>query len=597
MAAERREHSRASEVGGETITLDPLYFIKDPNLALATTNLGKALDGPFSLKLYQKRGPIEIVDVLNPLTEEIEHRIRNGHNRTAAAIDAKRKGELPPDAKLEFLNTTGDVKQRRFPGHEERNYLTDEEYYILLGDEAKTKEELAFRRMASHLFTDWRRWVGDNVAQEFPALAALHILSRDVYSMQSQNEVYVRNAIDLSKTGIMGGEDEEKREKLKEGLKAMATRVIASGLSYRAVRFAGFELVTAGYEDIGEETRRHEILGLLALQDISGKVADEEQRAELGRRLIATFEGIKKPGAKGTDIRTEDVRAIINALTAQNFDYADLFSFFDPVRREKLKVRYNKIKDRKDRERYKALHSASGRDRTQKSQPDRSQLGAPVGGAIVDVTKLERGDDGVEGDDQDPTQRERELREEIASKDREIGQLRGAVAEQAGIITAQEQQNEQLRTQAERLSGERDKARTQATEKDQTIRQLRATVRDQDTTINTQGQTIVDLTAQNQRLKEEATHPTTSGEVELITDADLQAKIAELERQRAWYYVVPLTPVQQKVAEAISNGTEAELLKTISRTRLRDIFEGALEAKANYYSSQEAAGENLQQPS
>lgn len=442
--------------GIKIVKHDPRFFKQDAGIALATTNLSAALDGGvFDLGRYRIEGRCSVLRVKNPLTEEIEERLRDGHHRTASAIIEIESGRLAP-TEIEYADVTQYTLRKRF-SKLKSEYLTDKEYYEVLGEETKNKKELTFRRMAAHLFTDWRRWAGDDMAREFPALAALHTLGNKDYGIRTLNEAYVHGAIDSSGREIMVDEDDEKREKLKSGLKAMATRVIASGLGYTEVRFAGFELVTRGYEDIGEDIRREQISGLLVLPEIASKLANEEQRAELTSRFITTLEGIKKPKGKIADTRLEDVAGIITAITSQDFGYDDFLDFFNSDSGEDVKTRFNRIKDRKDTVRFRSAQQIGNKGRKEEQKAGRKTEGRTSRKTVVHD---EQGSSTV-------------------SSEKVIATLRGLVEEQGTKIVGFQ---EKVATQERELAA-----------KDETIVGLQHTVARKDGELAAKDETIVEL--------------------------------------------------------------------------------------------------------
>lgn len=328
---------------------DPRAFRKDSNVALAVTNIKLALEGSFSLRKYKERGPIQIVCVKNPHTEEVEERIRDGHNRTMAAILAIESKELPEDTQLEFLNVTEDVAREKFG--QNRDYLTDEEYYIVLGEETKRKEELAWRRMAGHLFTDWRRWVGDDVANDFSALAALYTLRKEEYRMRTFQEIIVHNAIERSSTPVTTGVEDEKSEttaKIKTGLKTMASRILRTGLSYDEVALAGFELVTSAYEDIGDEIKESEIQGLLLLPEIGSKSISSSRYTEVVQLLSSAFRRITKDESDTNTKATEDknrreVLTIMDLISSSKIGIKEMRSILDDADGRSITEKYREL--------------------------------------------------------------------------------------------------------------------------------------------------------------------------------------------------------------------------------------------------------------
>jgi len=333
--------------GIKLVQVDPRSLMRG-NVAYKIIDPTRTMVGGIFLPEYYEKARSEVLRVQNPLTGQVEPRTKDGHHRIASGAVYM---DTHPDYVFLAHDVTDITLRENYQGRQE-DYLTEQQYYAEIGEATKAHGEIEFRRMAGHILSDWRGWVGDDVAERFPALAALHTLGRDMYQVRTLNEVVIHQAIDASEMAIMGNEDGVSKTKLKEGLKAMASRILVTGLGYDELAFAGFQLVTSAYEDIGEEERAHEIQGLLSLRDVDNRLASrvqtpdmhEQQKSRLSTLLTNAFQSITEPGENETDHRGEEIRAIVSSLANTDISYRDLTFILDTSQAGSINDRFKQIK-------------------------------------------------------------------------------------------------------------------------------------------------------------------------------------------------------------------------------------------------------------
>ncbi len=241
-------------------------------------------------------------------------------------------------------------------------YRKDQERKTFLdyyNNKPASEKEYLLRHTAARIFSDWRTWVGDDIANDFPALTALYTLRKYAELINAGKEVTLHKTIGNGrlKIPIISEDDSKKTKKLKNGLIKLVNRILATGLDYDEIVFAGFELITAAYEDIREEVKTAEIKGILALPEVDCKFVPksrdaylyETQRESMGSLLLSAYRSITKPDEK--DVKKEnnkkrrDVKSIIGTLSNPELGFEDSMFILDTSNRGSIYERYRKIID------------------------------------------------------------------------------------------------------------------------------------------------------------------------------------------------------------------------------------------------------------
>ncbi|MEK7571838.1 MAG: hypothetical protein AAB553_06200 [Patescibacteria group bacterium] len=348
----------------QLIERSPTFLVLDGEI------LNKMRGKKFNPKRYARALPevIRIGDPNNTDGEGFRYEMLNGHHRLVSALSYK---VLHPDYVIEVHDSTDDVLsgypvQSDIDGTEDRltrrpdqEHLTEAQHFAECTDPERAHQELASPRVAAQLLTKWPRIVGDELAEEYTALAAYLRIgcaflsprnATGVSKFLQERDPQEHDNPAGRKRRFFVGETDERREKIEKALIGMAESMDKRNVAYSDVLkdLFAFTRERLGEKDVQDV--RDQVRGFLAFPEVNEKIvttATDEQvvldrRVQLGEVLTAVvLEDIET---------TRDIQALYTTLIDTDITYAQMLTILHPPqvvdgkKKETIRKRYDAMK-------------------------------------------------------------------------------------------------------------------------------------------------------------------------------------------------------------------------------------------------------------
>lgn len=394
MARRERESSRSPE-NKRLIQISPVDLMRD-NPAALIVNQQKydIMAAGFDRAAFQEPQVARVETFSAEHGRVVKLFVVDGHTRTKFVIDNQEKlvKEHPEfifqvqDVTDSALRNSYYMQGERTPG---QDALTIVQYLRAVVPPTVAHQGIVKDRMASHLINAWENMVGNGLAEEYSAIAALSLLAHP--SINITDDKALKRSLGPQQK-IMVNESIDERVKLEKGLLEMATIVREtwrlSGVHRGEIARAAFELVSAESPVIGgEQAARAALFGLLRSPEVNRKLEDafgttaitEAMRDQLDRVLWGPFKRAgQTPGKQGL------VDILAKALKDPRLTFSqveDVYNSPDPL------ARCNEVQAEVNHDRllktYKAVHG------TQALTPVEQQLIKNIGNQIELVGGLD----------------------------------------------------------------------------------------------------------------------------------------------------------------------------------------------------------------
>lgn len=333
---------------------DPDELLKDNPAALIINR--DAYDGMkvhFSEARFLSSLPhIARVEIYAPGDKIEAELIIDGLTRTKFASDHKGKVlKEAPNMKFDqirIIDITDDLlkDERIVPEPERRENqtaLTLVQYLRAVIPWTVAHQDIAPERIASYLINSWKGMVGYDLAEKFPALAALSFFANDRVNNHTEREF--EKSLQRQER-FVANEQKEERERLKRALCDIAEIIRKSNLRETDVEQSAYSLIGSRSAVIGgaKETQE-QIFGLLRSEAFGNKLnreypdrlAEAEKiRLEFARALEEAFVRLS-PDIPGNDTARSEVRRALNDLSLSIDQTLQIITAYSPIKR------YNEI--------------------------------------------------------------------------------------------------------------------------------------------------------------------------------------------------------------------------------------------------------------
>ncbi len=258
----------------------------------------------------------------------------DGHTRLAAIQHLNQQGDQRFDSIRvcdvtdDVLNDPSIVKRK----DEHKTTLTVIEYLRAVVEPTKQHAEIAPRRIAAHLINGWKQIVGEELAQEFSAIAALSLLSDPTIP---KVPYMLQDSLPSALSGL--SVDDPGKGTLGDGVLEMNSILTESGLRPQAVHKEAFMLIASRDPVIGgNQEALLQVYGLLSIPAIAEKLkvaapntADQQKlREELTTTALDTMSRLIQHDPHGDTRLVTDVifdgdlsyKQTIEVLSAGNLE-------------------------------------------------------------------------------------------------------------------------------------------------------------------------------------------------------------------------------------------------------------------------------------
>lgn len=338
------------------LRIDPAELMRDNPAALIVNEEAYArMKGGFT---YGPKGQFEPPHVVRVKTYSAQHGIVtklfviDGLTRTKFVYDNKDNPEIiSPDFQFEVKDVTESVLKNPTIVHldereDDQKALRLSQYFRAVVPPTVVHAEIAPRRIAAYLVNGWEQMVGEEIAERFPAVAALSYVSNERTKLATDNE------FEKTLTGqaaFITNETSEERQRLHDSLRNIASVIREAKLLPRRQEVAqeAYMFIGSGSSVIGGEIEAtKESYAWVRTPAVEKKLARtyQEKKGELESARLALGQSLKGALTRLSGRTIQEGIERRNLADALDDDTLTLSQTHEVIASDSPSIRYKEIK-------------------------------------------------------------------------------------------------------------------------------------------------------------------------------------------------------------------------------------------------------------